>query len=47
MDLDYVNEITFVRDIGIIFDTIKFVMKKDGICSATSVTMEEFRGHMQ
>lgn len=44
MDLDYVNKITFVWDIKIVFDTIKVVLKKDGISSETSVTTEEFWG---
>lgn len=44
MDLDYVNKITFIGDVKIILDTIKVVLKKDGISSGTSVTMEEFEG---
>ena len=44
MDLNYVNKITFIGDVKIIFDTIKVVLKKDGIISETSVTVEELRG---
>ena len=44
MDVWYTTHITFVWDIKIIFDTIKSVLKHDGINSSTSVTMEEFLG---
>ncbi len=47
MDVWYVNNISFVMDIEIILDTIKSVLKKDGISSETSVTMEEFMGTPQ
>ena len=42
-DVYYVDHITFLGDWKIIFKTIKTVLKKDGITSDTSVTMEEFR----
>ena len=44
MDLWYVKNISFVTDIRIMFDTVKAVVKKEGISSETSATMEEFRG---
>ncbi len=44
LDVEYVKNITFLGDIKIIFGTVLAVLKKDGISSETSVTMEEFRG---
>lgn len=44
MDLEYVNRITFIGDIKIIIDTIRTVIKREGINSATAATMEEFMG---
>lgn len=44
MDVWYVNNVTFITDIKIMFDTISTVLKRDGINSKTSVTMEEFMG---
>lgn len=43
-DVKYVDHITFLSDWKIIFQTIKTVLRKDGINSNTSVTMEEFMG---
>ena len=43
-DVKYVDSISFVGDIKIILNTIRVVLKRDGISSETSVTMEEFRG---
>ena len=40
-DLEYVDHITFLGDWRIIFQTVKTVLKKDGISSDSSVTMEE------
>ena len=42
MDLKYVQNITFIGDCKIIIDTIKAVLKREGISSETSVTMESF-----
>ena len=42
MDVDYVEHITFCRDAGIILDTVKAVLKHEGISSETSATMEDF-----
>lgn len=44
-DVYYVDHITFIGDWKIIFKTVKTVLKKDGISSNTSVTMEEFKGN--
>lgn len=43
-DVQYVNQITFVRDLKIVLDTVKIALKREGISSSTSVTMEEFKG---
>lgn len=44
LDVKYVENITFWGDVKIILDTIKTVLKREGISSRDSVTMEEFRG---
>lgn len=45
MDVWYVDHITFFGDIKIIIDTVrKAFIKKEGISSETSATMEEFMG---
>lgn len=43
-DIEYVDNITFVGDWKIIFQTVGKVLRRDGITSETSVTMEEFTG---
>ncbi|XCP84017.1 sugar transferase [Roseburia hominis] len=43
-DVKYVDNVTFFGDWEIIFQTIRTVLKRDGISSGTSVTMEEFMG---
>lgn len=43
-DVKYVDHITFLTDWRIIFDTVRTVIKREGITSNTSVTMEEFMG---
>lgn len=43
-DVEYVDDITFQGDWKIIFQTVKTVLKKEGISSDTSVSMEEFLG---
>lgn len=43
-DVMYVDHITFFGDWKIIFGTIKAVLKREGINSDTSATMEEFMG---
>ena len=44
LDVKYVDHVTFFGDWKIIFQTVKTVLKKEGISSETSVTMEEFYG---
>lgn len=44
MDLKYVKNISFLGDIKIITYTLKKVLIREGISSATSETMEEFIG---
>ena len=44
LDVEYVDNITFTGDVKIILDTVKAVLKRDGISSETSETMEEFMG---
>ena len=43
-DVKYVDDITFAGDVKIVLDTVKTVIKKEGISSETSATMEEFFG---
>lgn len=43
-DVEYVDNITFLGDWRIMFKTVGKVFKREGITSATSVTMEEFMG---
>ena len=43
-DVQYVDNITFLGDWKIMIQTVGKVFKREGITSATSVTMEEFRG---
>ena len=42
-DVSYVDNITFLGDWKILFMTVAKVLMRDGISSATSVTMEEFK----
>lgn len=44
MDVWYVNHITFLGDVKIILKTVQTVLKREGISSETSETMEEFMG---
>ena len=46
-DVQYVDNITFLGDWKIMFRTVGKVLKREGISSATSVTMEEFMGSEQ
>lgn len=47
LDVEYVDHITFLGDIKIIFQTVMKVIKRDGISSETAATMEEFMGTQQ
>lgn len=44
MDVWYTRNISFLTDVKVIIDTVKVVLKRDGISSDTSATMEEFMG---
>ena len=44
LDVEYVDNVSFLVDWGIIFKTVSTVLKREGITSDTSVTMEEFNG---
>lgn len=44
MDVWYTQHITFLEDVKIIFDTINTVLKREGISSESSATMEVFMG---
>lgn len=44
MDVWYTKNITFLGDIQILIDTVKTVLKREGISSDTAATMEEFMG---
>lgn len=44
MDVYYTEHISFTFDVKIVFQTIKSVIRRQGISSATSATMEEFMG---
>ena len=46
MDVEYVDHITFLGDLKIIWDSVMVAfVKRSGISSQTSVTMEEFMGN--
>jgi len=45
LDVIYVNNVTFRHDIGIILKTLLKVLKREGISSSNSVTMEKFNGN--
>ena len=44
LDVEYVDNITFIGDVKIILATVRSVLKREGISSETSATMEEFMG---
>lgn len=44
-DVYYVDHVTFLGDWKIIFQTVSTVLKREGISSDTSATMEEFMGN--
>ena len=44
MDVWYVRNISFLGDIRIMLDTVRTVIRREGISSGTSATMEEFMG---
>lgn len=46
-DVKYVDHITFLGDWKIIFQTVKIVLKREGISNDSSATMTEFMGSEQ
>ena len=44
-DVEYVDNISFIGDWKIVFKTVAVVLKREGISSDTSATMEEFMGN--
>lgn len=47
MDVQYVQNITFLGDVQILVDTVFAVLKREGISSATSATMEDFAEYVE
>lgn len=47
LDVQYVNHISFLGDMKIILETIFKVLKREGISSATSATMESFVSYVE
>ncbi len=47
LDVKYVDNITFMGDLKIIVDTVKTVIKREGINGGDSATMTEFMGSPQ
>lgn len=46
MDVEYVDQVTFLGDVKIILGTVlKAFVKREGISSETAATMEEFKGN--
>lgn len=43
-DVEYVRKLSFALDVRIFMDTVRAVLKREGISSETSATMEEFMG---
>lgn len=44
LDTEYVEHVSFILDVQILAETVKKVIKREGISSETSVTMEPFLG---
>lgn len=47
LDIEYVNNISLINDIKIIWRTVISVLKHEGISSETAVTMEAFKGNLE
>ena len=45
LDVEYVEKMSFLLDVKVFFMTIMSVLKREGISSETSSTMEEFTGN--
>ena len=46
-DIEYIKKITFLRDFKIIIKTVGKVLKKEGISSNNTETMEKFKGNKE
>lgn len=46
-DVKYTRNVTFIGDIIILWKTVLIVLKREGISSETSATMEEFKGNKE
>lgn len=44
LDVCYAENVSFLTDLRILLDTVRVVLKKEGISSGSSATMEEFLG---
>ena len=44
LDVEYVDNITLIGDIKILFGTVLSVLKREGISQENNATMEEFKG---
>ena len=47
LDVEYVDNITLIGDIKIIFGTVFSVLKREGISQENNATMEEFKGSVK
>lgn len=47
LDLYYVNNVSFLLDVKILFKTVAAVFKREGISSETSATMEDFAEYVE
>lgn len=47
LDINYIENISALSDVIIIFNTVKAVLFREGISSQTSQTMEEFKGNTE
>lgn len=47
MDVEYVNNITFLGDVKIIIDTVFSVIRREGISQEGNATMEDFAEYVK
>lgn len=45
LDLKYIEHISFMKDLSILLQTIRIIVKREGISSSQNVTMEPFEGN--
>ena len=45
LDVEYVDHVSLLGDWKIIFQTVRTVLRREGISSDTAATMEEFKGN--